>query len=348
MAKRVTIADVAAEAGLSKTAVSMILNERTGTGLSAETAKRVRAIAKKLNYRPDPSARALRLGTTPTIGFVSDDVTLTRYASAMIRGILDVAEENDHTVLLAEAGHHPERLSGALDAMLDRRVSALVFGSMAARRVELPELPPDLPVVMVNATTAVDYPVVLPDERTAGAAIAQLLVDAGHREIALIGRRYEKDLPPEVSVTIADRFAGLDGVMADNGLTWAWEEAFEWWSPDDGYRATKRALASGAHFTAMVCLTDNVSFGAYQALQEAGVRIPEQVSIASFDDDEIATYLRPQLTTARLPYEEMGRRAMSLALAGLGEPQRHLVPMPIIRRGSVQNMDPEQPAASRR
>ncbi|MGO4533577.1 LacI family DNA-binding transcriptional regulator [Leifsonia sp. 2MCAF36] len=335
--KRVTIADVAAEAGLSKTAVSMILNDRPGTGLSVETAKRVRAIAHRLNYRPDPSARALRVGTAPTIGFVSDDVTLTRYATAMIRGILDVAEENDHTVLIAETGHHPERLSGALDAMLDRRVSGLVFGSMAAREVDLPALPPGLPVVMVNATTSVDYPVVLPDERTAGAAIAQLLIDGGHRRIALIGRRYDEDLPPEVSVTISDRFAGLDGVMAANGLAWAWEEAFEWWAPEDGYQATKRALASGVPFTALVCLTDNVSFGAYQALQEAGVRIPQDVSIASFDDDEIATYLRPKLTTARLPYEEMGRRAMSLALSGTSEGGRHLVTMPIIRRGSVQS-----------
>ncbi len=337
MAKRVTIADVAAEAGLSKTAVSMILNERTGTGLSQETAKRVREIAKRLDYRPDPSARALRMGTTPTIGFVSDDVTLTRYASAMIRGILDVAEENEHTVLLAETGHHPERLSGALNAMLDRRVSALVFGSMAARRVELPQLPSDVPVIMVNATTVVDYPVVLPDERTAGEAIARLLIDAGHREIALIGRRYDEDLPPEVSVTISDRFAGLDAAMEEHGLEWAWEEAFDYWAPDDGYRATKRALSSGARFTAMVCLTDNVSFGAYQALQEAGIRIPDQVSIASFDDDEISTYLRPQLTTARLPYEEMGRTAMSLALEGRRGTDRHLVPMPIIRRGSIRS-----------
>ncbi|MDN4614093.1 LacI family DNA-binding transcriptional regulator [Leifsonia sp. F6_8S_P_1B] len=339
MAKRVTIADVAAEAGLSKTAVSMILNDRPGTGLSAETAKRVRAIAHRLNYRPDPSARALRMGTTPTIGFVSDDVTLTRYASAMIRGILDVAEENDHTVLLAETGQHPERLAGSLDAMLDRRVSALVFGSMAARRVELPELPSDVPVVMVNATTTADYPAVLPDERTAGAAIAQLLIDAGHTRIALIGRRYDEDLPPEVSVTISDRFAGLDAVMAEHGLSWAWEEAFETWSPENGYEATRRALASGADFTALVCLTDNVSFGAYQALQEQGVRIPEQVSIASFDDDEISTYLRPQLTTARLPYEEMGRTAMALALAGTTTGGRHLVPMPIVERASVRRVE---------
>lgn len=340
MAKRVTIADVAEAAGLSKASVSLILNNKPDTRLSPETAKRVKDIAEQLNYRPDPSARALRVGTAPTIGFVSDDVTLTRYASAMIRGLLDVAEENEHTVLIAETGHHPERLSGVLDAMQDRRVSGLVFGSMAARQVDLPALPSDLPVVMLNATTAADYPVVLPDERTAGAAIAQLLVDAGHRRIGLIGRRRAEVLVPAESVTIADRFAGLDGVMQANGLDWAWEGESDFWTPDAGFRLTSEALASGAAFTALVCLNDNVAFGAYQALQETGRRVPDDVSIASFDDDEISTYLRPKLTTARLPYEEMGRTAMGMALAGTREPGRRLQPMPVMLRDSVRTLTP--------
>lgn len=338
MVKRVTIADVAAEAGLSKTAVSMILNDRPDTRLSAATAERVRAIADRLNYRPDPSARALRIGTAPTIGFVSDDVTLTRYASAMIRGVLDVAEEREHTVLIAETGHHPERLAGVLDTMLDRRVSGLVFGSMAARQVELPPLPDDVPVVMLNATTAVDRAVVLPDERASGAAIAQLLVDAGHRKIALVGRRLESELPPEVSVTISDRFAGIDGVLADNGIALAWEGLAPQWTPDAGYARTREALDAGADFTALICLNDNLAFGAYQALQEAGIRVPDDVSVASFDDDELATYLRPALTTARIPYEEMGRRAMELVLAGRPDPVRHLCPMPIMLRDSIRQL----------
>ena len=104
MADRVTIADVAAKAGLSKSAVSLILNDRPGTRLSPETAERVRRIAEELNYRPNPAARTLFFGKAPMIGFVSDDVTLTRYASAMIRGLLDVAEDREHTVLIAETG----------------------------------------------------------------------------------------------------------------------------------------------------------------------------------------------------------------------------------------------------
>jgi LacI family transcriptional regulator len=338
MVKRVTIADVAAKAGLSKTAVSMILNDRPDTRLSPTTAERVRRIADELNYRPNPAARTLRLGEARTIGFVSDDVTLTRYASAMIRGLLDVAEEHDHTVLIAETGHHPERLGGVLDAMVDRRAGGLVFGSMAARKVDLPALPADVPVVMLNATTERDHPVVLPDEATAGAAMTRLLVDAGHRRIALIGRIATEELTPEASVTIADRFAGIDSVLAAEGIELVGEEHARWWEPEHGYAKAKALLASGVEFTGLICLNDNLAFGVYQAFQEAGIRVPDDVSIVSFDDDVLASYLRPSLTTARIPYEQMGRKAMELALSGTVQPARHLIPMPVIERKSVRNL----------
>ena len=138
MAKRATLADVAQLAGLSTTTVSMVLNDRPNTRLSAEAADRVRAAAAKLNYRPNPAARGLRLGKTRTVGFISDEVTITRYASAMIRGLLEVAEERDHTVLITESGRHLDRISSALDLMLDRQADGIVFGLMGAKQIEVP------------------------------------------------------------------------------------------------------------------------------------------------------------------------------------------------------------------
>lgn len=102
--RRPTLADVADRAGLSKTAVSLVLNNRPNSRLSADAEKRVRDAARDLNYRPNPAARSLRLRKTRTVGFISDDVTVTRYASAMIRGLLDVAEDHDHSV-----GHRRDR-----------------------------------------------------------------------------------------------------------------------------------------------------------------------------------------------------------------------------------------------
>ncbi|MGB4270911.1 MAG: LacI family DNA-binding transcriptional regulator, partial [Propionicimonas sp.] len=140
MTKRVKLADVAKLSGVSTTTVSMVLNDRPNTRLSEETAQRVRAAAAQLNYRPNPAARGLRVGKTATVGFVSDEVTVTRYASAMIRGLLDVAEQRQHTVLIAESGNRPDQVAQALDAMLDRRADGIVFGLMGAKRITVPEV----------------------------------------------------------------------------------------------------------------------------------------------------------------------------------------------------------------
>jgi LacI family transcriptional regulator len=337
MTRRTTIADVAAAAGLSKTTVSMVLNDRPGTRLSPETAERVRAVAQELQYRPNLAARVLRQGRTRTVGFVSDDVTITRYASAMIRGLLDVADDQDHTVLIAETGHHPERVAKAVETMLDRRPDAVIFGFMAARQVPLPDLPDDLPVVLLNGRTDRPTPVVLPDELTAGRAMARVLLDAGHRDgIGLIGSFPAGHLVPEVSVTLQDRFAGIHEELASAGTeVVATADETSWGDPEHGYRATQRLLAGGARIRAIVAMNDNLAFGAYRALQEAGLSVPDDVSVVSFDDDVIASYVRPALTTARLPYAEMGQAAMRMALDGEVEPQTVLVPMPVQHRGSV-------------
>ena len=110
----------------------MALNNRPGSRLSQDAVARIHAAARELNYRPNPAARSLRLGKSGTVGFISNEVTVTRFASAMIRGILDVADEQEKGVLIAETGDHPQQLERALDSMVDRQVDALIFGSRRA------------------------------------------------------------------------------------------------------------------------------------------------------------------------------------------------------------------------
>jgi LacI family transcriptional regulator len=102
------------------------------------------------------------------------------------------------------------------------------------------------------------------------------------------------------------------------------------------HRATRRVLDTDPGITGLICMNDRLTFGAYQAIQERGLRVPADISIASFDDDELARYLRPQLTTARLPYEEMGREAMEMLLSPDGPGSQHrVVTMPLQVRGSI-------------
>lgn len=335
MAKRTTLADVAARAGLSTTAVSLILNERPGSRLSPEAVERVRTAAQELNYRPNPAARTLRMGTTRTIGFVSDEVTITRYASAMIRGALDVAEENDHAVLMVETHSSPEAFVKAFSLISDRRTDALVVASMAARQLPIPATPPDLSVVTLNCTSPRPTPSVLPDEYHAGYEVANALLAAGHRRIGVLGRDLQAVSDPSESVTVPSRQGGIRAAFDDAGCEPAAVASLPNWDPDVGYAGMRQLLHDAPELTAVLCLNDRLAFGAYQYLSDAHLRVPDDVSVASFDDDVLASYLRPGLTTARIPYEEMGRAAMELCLGGSAEPVTTLVPMPLTRRASI-------------
>ena len=339
MDKRPTLADVAARAGLSKTAVSLVLNDRPGSRLSADAVARIHEAARELNYRPNPAARSLRLGRTGTVGFISDEVTVTRFASAMIRGLLDVADERDHGVLIAETGNHPKQLVKALEFMIDRQVDGLIFGALTARLFDLPELPESMRAVTVNCVSPTVPTAILPSEEDAGYAVTRRLLDAGHGAgLAIIGNAPRTRSDPRISVTISRRFNGIHRALSEAGVEPVAVEELEFWEPWHGYDATKRLLESGAPVTGLLCLNDRVAFGAQQALTERGLRVPDDVSIASFDDDEIASYMRPALTTARLPYEEMGREAMKLLLRPDDSPGEHLVEMPLQVRDSIRSL----------
>ena len=341
MTKRVTMADVAERAGVSKTAVSLVLNDRPNTRLSEDVADRVRAAAAELDYRPNPAARTLRRGTSQIVGFISDEVTITRYASAMIRGALDAAQQREHTVLIAETGIDRSRRDRAVQAMLDQRPDGLIFALMGAREIDVPETPADLPVVILNGVSSTDHPCVLPGEFAAGSEIAQTLVAAGHRRIGLIGTTSLDPVDPRVSATIGDRMAGIAAVLGRAGVPAVGVAAGLAWEPQLGHRLTHQIVDDHPDLTALICMNDRLAFGAYQALQERGRQIPDDLSIVSFDDEEIAGYLRPQLTTARIPYEEMGREAMGMLLdTAVNGSSLRRVAMPVQYRESVR---PPQP-----
>lgn len=338
MKKRATLADVAALAGMSPTAVSLVLNERPGSRLSPEAVQRIKEAAAELNYRPNPAARSLRLGKTQTVGFISDDVTVTRYASSMIRGLIDVAEELGHTVLITETGADPKRIQNAVETMLDRRPDGLIFGQQMAREIDLPEVPTNVPVVLINSSSSDRRACVLPAEFEAGYAVARELLDAGHRRVGLVG--YDEGLhhDPRKSVTVGRRYAGIFQAIDEAGAEVVATYECADWEPQHGFTAVNGFLDAGTDLTGLICLNDRLAFGAYQALAERNLRVPDALSIVSFDDEQITDYLRPGLTTAAIPYLEMGRRAMRMVLGKEPATGTQLVPMPLQVRGSVRQV----------
>ena len=333
--KRVTLADVARRAGLSPSAASMILNGRPDTRLSQDAHDRVNAAARELGYRPNVAARSLRTDKTLTIGFVSDQVATTRFASGLIKGALQAAEEAGHVVLVLETEGDTGREAEAIAALLDRQVDGIIFATMRARELFVPDLPAGTNAVMLNATNRLHETCVLPAEDAGGRAAVDLLFAQGHRDgIALIGQNDEVERDMFRSATVAARVAGIRAAMAEHGATFVAEESIWLWEPENGYDATRRVLAEHDDIRALICMNDRLAFGAYQAAEEAGLKIPRDLSIVSFDNDEIAAYLRPGLTTVGLPHEQMGRRAVELLLGG-GTAEAHLIPMPVVERASI-------------
>ncbi|MBO1740638.1 LacI family DNA-binding transcriptional regulator [Leifsonia sp. TF02-11] len=346
LSKRVTLADVARRAGLSVSAASMILNGRPDTRLSQDAHDRVHAAAAELGYRPNVAARGLKTDKTHTIAFVSDLVATTRYASGLITGAIAAAESAGHVMMVLETGGEPKRETEAIGAALDRQVDGLVFATMRARELFLPEIAFDSPAVMLNATNARFPRAVLPDEFNGGRSAVNALFAAGiHDDIALIGysEREEKELFR--SATVAERIAGIRAAMAEGDAEFSSESSIWLWEPDGGYAATKKILRQRKRPAAILAMNDRLAFGAYQAIAETKLRVPDDISVVSFDNDELAAYLRPGLTTVALPHEAMGRRAVEILLGdepgGLTK-----VPMPLVERDSIR--DPEPVASAKR
>lgn len=336
--RRVTLADVAKRAGVSSTSASMILNGRPDTRLSQSAHDRVHRAVEELGYRPNVAARGLRTDKTHTIGFISDVVATTRFAGGLIQGALDAAEQASHVLLVLETGGDPAREAKAVDAALDRQVDGLIFATMRARELVVPKVPAGTPVVTLNATSQLRAGSVLPDEEAGGRAAVELLVARGHSEgIALVGHNAEVEKNLFRSTTVARRIEGIGAALAEHDVTLLDQESAWVWEPEDGYRATMALLRRHDGVKALLCLNDRLAFGAYQALADSGLSVPGDVSVVGFDNDEVAAYLRPGLSTIALPHEYMGQRAVELVLAG-GESEQVLVPMPVVERHSVADL----------
>jgi LacI family transcriptional regulator len=343
--KRATLADVARLAGISPTTASLILNGKPDTRFSADAHRRVHEAVAQLGYRPNMGARALRTDRSLTIGFISDVVATTRFASGLIRGALDQAERAGHVVLVLETGGDPAREAEAVGAVLDRQVDGIIFATMRARELFVPTVPDSTRVVMLNATSAEFGISVLPDEEKGGRRAVDLLAAAGHLDgIALIGQNDEVERDLFRSATVARRVSGVRSEIADLGLRLVAEESVWDWEPENGYDLTSGLLAHRSDVRALLCMNDRLAFGAYQACQERGLTVGRDISIVSFDNDELAAYLRPGLTTIGLPHEAMGQEAVRLVLSD-AEPGERLVEMPVVERNSIVVTDRDNPVA---
>lgn len=330
-ATRVTLSDVAREAGVSSTTASYILNGRAETmRIRKETQERVQAVAARLGYRPDRNARSLRTSSTAAIGVITDYVASGMFSSKMLAGANAAARALDHVLVIGETDGDPAVTRMLLEDMLARRVDGLVYVTRTTLEVALPA---ELPAHRVVALNCVDpsrpVPAVLPDERAGGRAAAGVLLAAGvAHDVVVVG----VDPTPD-ALAGPLRVAGLRERLSEDGVDVVATLDCDW-RVADAHDAVSAHLASGARPRALVCLNDRIAMGAYQALAAHGLRIPDDVAVVSFDGSELAGWLRPQVVSIGLPFVEMGAQAVSLLFAD-APPARTLVPMPVHQGGSV-------------
>ena len=331
--QRATLLQVAQRAGVSRSTASFVLAGRhLDMRISEDARQRVLRAAQELDYRPNLMARSLRTKVTRTIALVSDTLASDHYAGRAIHGSLAAAVAHGHLLFIGETEGDPVIEEKLISDFLDRQVDAFVYASMFTRYVRVPKQLHGRPVVLLNCLTRGASPAqhqVVPDELTAGWAAATTLLEAGHREgIHLVGT------PAQHVFAGRERLAGIREGLGATGARLAGVVECDWW-PDSAYEAVRRALADGLAPRALICLNDRIAFGAYQALREAGRVIPDDVSVLSFDDSDLAAWLRPQLTSISLPHYQLGWQAVEKLLGPSTEPAVQRVAMPVRRRASV-------------
>jgi LacI family transcriptional regulator len=332
---RATIKDVAERSGTSITTVSHVLNEVPGKRVSAETRQRVRRAAQDLGYRPNQLAKGLRTQRSQTIGFISDHVLTTPFASRMIAGVQHAAAEAGSLVLLVNSEGDPELGDAQVDALLERQVDGIVYATVYHKLITPPAGLRQAPAVLLDArSTSGTISSVVPDEQAGARAATEELLAAGHRRIGFVNN--EEDIPAQLL-----RLAGYQDALAAYDVAIEPSlEVREYPAAYGGYAGALRLLQSDDRPTALFCATDWMAMGAYQACQDLELRIPDDVSIVGFDDHElVAGSLRPGLTTMALPHYGMGHWAVLALLRqidnGDSTVQHAVLACPIVRRASV-------------
>ncbi|HEX6447491.1 MAG TPA: LacI family DNA-binding transcriptional regulator [Streptosporangiales bacterium] len=312
----VTLEQVAIQAGVSLATASRVLNGGGTRRVREELRERVLSSAQALHYVANAHAQTLARATSNTVGLVTHDVS-DPYFAQIASGAMRVATEQGLLVLLASTFRDPERELAYASALRAQRARAILllgsgFDDRAYTNAMRAELTPYRDAGgRVAAVSHHDFAVdaVLPDNRGGAADLARALLELGHRRFAVISG------PPRLT-TVQHRVQGFRDALAEAGVELAADAVVESeFSQTGGYDGTLELLRRRVRCTALFCVTDVMAIGALEALRENAVRVPDDLSVAGFDDIPIVRHLNPPLSTMHLPLEEIGERVMSLVLA---------------------------------
>ncbi|MGD9099068.1 MAG: LacI family DNA-binding transcriptional regulator [Anaerolineae bacterium] len=328
MSDRVTMADVAREAGVSLMTVSRVVNHKDD--VSPSTRQRVLEIIEQLDYRPSGVARGLATKRTGTLGLVIPDVA-NPFFSDVARGAEHQAYAEGYNVFLCNTNEEPQREVTVLQLLEEKRVDGIVLCSSRLDDDELrPLLEQHSAVVLLNRRLQGEgISVVLVDDETGGRLATQHLLQAGHRAIGFLAG-------PATSQSGRQRARGYRAALAAVNLVYD-AACVQHCAPvvEGGRQTTHELLTAHPELTALFCYNDLVAIGALQACADLGRKAPDDLAVVGYDDIPIAALVTPPLTTCRVPRYDLGVQAMRLLLKQVsgcpGDGQIVLQPELIVR-----------------
>ena len=310
---QVTSQDVANYVGVSRTTVSLVLNDVTGIKISPKTREKVLDAAEELGYIPNATAQALATQRSMVIGLVMTrsphHIASDTFLPQILGGLLNVVNKYKFRLMI-ESVEEERQDRVYLELARAKHIDGMVLLTPRIDDKGLRKLAEvGVPTVLMGKITGSDLYSVDVDNRLAAKKATQYLVDLGHTKIACIA-----NAPPSYSAS-PDRVQGYKDILISAGIT-PDDNLIRYadFDPKSGFECMQSLLMSGEKFSAVFVASDNVAMGVKAALREANLRIPDDISIVGFDDIPWSQYSDPPLTTVRLPAQELASEACLLLL----------------------------------
>ncbi|MFW3574262.1 LacI family DNA-binding transcriptional regulator [Kosakonia cowanii] len=306
----VTILDVARLAGVSKATVSRALNGKVF--VREEVKARIMQAIDETGYKPNQLARNLANNKTNSVGLViTNGLYNGPFFSSMIYHAATDSEMHGRQLVLADGKHSAQEERDAIDLLLSLRCEAILIYPKYLTVDELDEIidTSETPIVVINRElTRNRSQCVFVDHQQSSERMVAYLLAQGHTRIAFVAGS-------EGSPTGDSRLAGYHQALRNAGIEPDPQLLVRGsWSTDSGYAAGRELLARNVPFSCVLAGNDDMAIGVAKACQEAGLRLPEDVSLAGFDDSVIGKYYNPALTTLHVPMDEMIRHAVAILL----------------------------------
>ena len=328
-----TLRDVAREAGVHVSTVSRVLNDQAATGrITPDTEERIREVARRLGYRRNTIARALRTGRTLVVGMVVPDVA-NLYQAEITRGAGDVFYGKGYSLILASTDDDPAHAQSQVSAMLGVQAEGLMYGvARAGDAVLAGIIEEEIPVVLFNRDAAnLGVSAVLPDDHGGTRLAVEHLISLGHTKIVHVGG------PEDVSSTV-NRLEAFEETLRAADLIGSYHFTHRQ-NEEEGYRVTGTLLEERPDTTAVLAANDRLALGAIDAIRATGRSCPDEVSVVGFNDMPYTDRFSPPLTTVRISQYELGARTARLLLETISDPRRapetQLVSAQLVVRGST-------------